>query len=356
MQASNWKNLYRVLEKNRLKAVLVSGLPNVRYISGFTGSDATLLVGPGRKILFTDSRYTSQAKDQAGSFRVVTYRNKAVEMPVLIKKYRIRRLGYEPSRMTHQLFRQLRRRLSGVKLVPLVSEIDRLRARKTAEEIKKIERACGIARKAFEQVLPLIRPGVRESDVALELEYRMRKAGSGPPAFESIVASGKRAALPHGIAGSKRLRRGEMIVLDFGASCEGYFSDQTVTLSLGRPSARLREVYGIVSEAQKRGFAAIRAGAIIKEVDAAARDYIAGKGYGKYFGHGLGHGVGLEVHEEPALNYISRGRLEEGMVVTVEPGIYIPGWGGVRIEDLVVVTRTGFRKLTRSLGHLMVIT
>jgi Xaa-Pro aminopeptidase len=355
MQPSNWKRLYRILEEKNLSHALVSSPPNVRYISGFTGTDATLLVGQGSKILFTDSRYTQQAKEQATSFRILTYRRKVEEIAEFIRRSGIKRLGYEPDRMTNQLYRSYRKHLKQIKMVPVSAGVESLRARKTGDEIKKIAKACRIAEKSFEKVLPLIRPGAREADIACELEYRMKKAGSGPVAFESIVASGTRAALPHGIASRKRLKKGEMVILDFGASYEGYFSDQTITVSLGKPSRKLKNIYNIVREAQNRGMKAIREGEEICKVDAAARDYISDKGYGKYFGHGLGHGVGLEVHEQPALNYTNRNRLEQGMVVTVEPGIYLPGWGGVRIEDMVVVTKTGCRQLTNSSAPLRII-
>jgi len=335
--------------------MLISSMPNVRYLSGFSGTDATLLIARHCKILFTDSRYTTQARDQAPAFRIITYKRKVEEIAGFIKKSRIKRLGYEPDRITQEAYRQYRRHLRGVRLIPLLDMIEKMRARKSGHEIKKIRRACRIAGQAFEGLFPQIAPGICEKEIALELEYRMRKAGSGPAAFETIVASGKRAALPHGIASKKKLRPGDMIILDFGASFDGYFSDQTITLCLGRPGRKLKEVYEVVREAQARALARIRHGAEIREVDAAARDFIAMKGYGRYFSHGLGHGVGLEVHEEPALNPQSTGCLKQGMIVTVEPGIYLPGWGGVRIEDMALVTKTGCRILTRSSGPIRAI-
>lgn len=355
MQAEKWKSLYQALDEKRLCAMLVTGMPNVRYISGFTGSEAALVVGRGLKVFLTDSRYTEQAREQARGFRIVTFRKKVEDIAAFIRKAGIKRLGFEPQRMSHDLYTDYRKRLSGLKLVTMQGEIEALRARKSREEIKSIAKAAKIAEKAFKGVLPLIRPGVMEKDIALELEYLMRKAGSGPPAFETIVASGKRAALPHGVASRKRLKKGEMVVMDFGASFEGYFSDQTITLSIGRPTARLRQVYEVVREAQKQALESIRHRVSAKSVDAVARERIAAAGMDRFFQHGLGHGVGLEVHESPSLSRMSEYLLEKDMIVTVEPGIYIPGWGGVRIEDLVVVTERGCRRLTCSSGPLRVI-
>lgn len=337
-----------------MDGILVTGLPNVRYLSGYTGSDAALFVGRTARWLFTDSRYTTQARAEAPDFRVAEYRLKVPEIGQALRT-RVKRLGFEPGRMTHYLFREFRRHLRGVKLAPLPSVFERIRGCKSAAEIRKIRRAGEIARAALREALPLLRPGARERDLALELEHLMKHRGADQVNFATIVASGRRGALPHGVASAKKLKAGELVTIDFGCSYLGYNSDQTLTFCLGRPTARQRKVYETVREAQALAIAAIRPGARLKEVDAMARDYIREQGFGRYFGHGLGHGVGLEVHEEPVLGPRSQGKLEPGMVVTVEPGIYIPGWGGVRIEDMVEVTETGARVLTRSSGPLRVL-
>jgi len=355
MDAIQAKAIRQLLQERRLDGILVTGLPNVRYLSGYTGSDATLWVSRRACWLFTDSRYTTQARAEAPDFRVLDYRLKVPEISRALLGRRVKRLGFEPGRMSHALFREYRQRLRGVRLVSLPSAFERVRASKTPAEIRKIRHAGDIARRALLEVMPLLKPGARERDLALELEHLMKRRGADQVPFSTIVASGQRGALPHGVASGKKLKAGELVTLDFGCSYLGYNSDQTLTLCLGRPSERQARIYEVVREAQARAIAAIRPGARLKEVDRIARDYIREQGFGRYFGHGLGHGVGLEVHEEPVLGPRSKGRLEAGMVVTVEPGVYIPGWGGVRIEDMVAVTATGARMLTRSSGPLRVL-
>ncbi|MEZ4484933.1 MAG: M24 family metallopeptidase [Syntrophotaleaceae bacterium] len=213
--------------------------------------------------------------------------------------------------------------------------------------MKMLDQAARISAEAFEEVLPLIRPGVRERDIALELEFAMRRHGAEEKSFDTIVASGLRGALPHGVASDKKIANGELVTIDFGARWAGYHSDETVTVAVGPVSARQREIFDVVLEAHDRAMNALRPGAALRDLDSIARDFIAGRGYGDYFGHSLGHGVGLEVHEHPAVSSLSEVVAEEGMVVTIEPGIYIPDLGGVRIEDMVCVTADGYRRITR---------
>ena len=355
MDRAQSQKVLALLKRRRLDGLLVTGLPNVRYLSGYTGSDATLWLEARAKVLFTDSRYVTQAKIEAPDFRVIEYRRKVEEICDHLARRKIQRLGFESARLTHALYRDFRRRLKKIALVPLLSELEKFRAQKTAAEVKKIQRAGAIARKAFEQVRPLLKPGVREREVALELEHLMKHLGADQVAFATIVASGRRGALPHGVASAKKLKAGELVTLDFGCAWQGCNSDQTITVCLGEPTAKQKRIYEIVREAQKRAIAAVRPGAGLRVVDAQARDYIRAQGFGQYFGHGLGHGVGLEIHEEPALGPRGQGRLEAGMVITVEPGIYLPGWGGVRIEDMVLVTETGRRALTHSSGPLRIL-
>jgi len=354
MDPTQAQAIRKLLQKLNLDGILVSGLPNVRYLSGYTGSDATLWLSARSRLLFTDSRYTTQARTESPDFKIIEYRRKAEEIAQTLTKLGVRRAGFESGRLTYAFYREYRKHLRGVKLTPLRQELERLRAKKTAAEIRKIQRAGAIARQALERVMPMLRPGVREREVALELEHLMKRLGAEQVPFPTIVASGRRGAFPHGVASPKKLKAKELVTLDFGCSFQGYNSDQTLTFCLGEPSAKQRRIYEIVRQAQAWAISGIRPGASLRAVDALARDSIREQGFGPCFGHGLGHGVGLEVHEEPYLSAAGKGRLEAGMVVTVEPGVYIPGWGGVRIEDMVAVTATGARRLTRSGGPLRI--
>lgn len=227
---------------------------------------------------------------------------------------------------------------------------------KDETELGLMRRAAEIADQAFAEVLPLVKPGVAERDLAAELEYRMKRLGAEGPAFETIVASGFRSSLPHGRASEKRIEHGDFVTFDFGAIYRGYCSDMTRTVVVGEPTEKQREIYGIVLEAQRRGVAACRAGITGKELDAVCRSYIAEKGYGEAFGHGTGHGVGRFIHEGPKVSLRGENdRLEAGMVVTIEPGIYLPGWGGVRIEDMVLVTETGCEPFTKTPKDLLIL-
>ncbi len=347
--------LRKLIKQRRADGILVTGMPNVRYFSGFSGTDATLFVGLRRSWLFTDSRYVTQAGAQSPGFRVIKYTKKVEQISAHLKQAGVSRLLFEDSRMPVDVFGQYKKELKRVKLLALKKELDSLRMVKLGYELSDMRKAVKIAGRAFEKALLDVGPGMTELAFASSLEYEMRSAGSGPIPFESIVASGKRGSLPHGTASGKVLRKGELVTVDFGSVYNGYNSDQTITFCLGKPTVRQSEVYEVVREAQARAIAAIRPGMKYRDVDAVARKHISDAGYGKYFGHGLGHGVGLEVHEQPSLGPRSQGRLEEGTVVTVEPGIYIPGWGGVRIEDMIVVGKSGSRILTSSSGPLRVV-
>jgi Xaa-Pro aminopeptidase len=248
--------------------------------------------------------------------------------------------------MPYESYQKLKGRLPRASLIPLSREIADLRSRKNLEELEKIRRAIHVASESFLDASPRFRPGVKERVAAEFLECRMRRRGGDKTAFDTIVASGPRAALPHGAASEKRMGQKETVVVDFGVRVQGYHSDETKTLILGKPDAAQRRIYETVRRAQEKAMMAIRPGVSVRRIDAAAREVIARAGYGKFFGHGTGHGVGLAVHEEPLISPKGRGVVEEGMVFTVEPGIYIPGWGGVRLEDMVLVTPHGSEVLT----------
>ncbi len=335
--------------------LLVLDLATIRYLAGFTGSDGALVLSADDAWFLTDSRYTTQANLEVVGARVVEYRKKLDGITELLKGNAARRLGFEAEHTTVAMHGALVAALPGVELVAVGDELVALRAVKDAGEIDLLGTCAGIASAALLSILERIRPGVTEREIALELEFAMKRGGADEKSFDFIVASGLRGALPHGKASDKPLGSGELVTLDFGAVYRGYCSDETVTVALGQPDARQREIYMTVRDAHDRAVEMVRPGVSLKELDDAARGYIEAQGYGSFFGHGLGHGVGLEVHEKPVVSYRSDGIVEEGMVFTIEPGIYIPDWGGVRIEDTVVVTADGCRLLTTVPKELMVI-
>ncbi|HEY5974938.1 MAG TPA: Xaa-Pro peptidase family protein [Geobacteraceae bacterium] len=343
------------LTRHGLDALLFHGLANIRYLAGFTGSDGALLVGHEGCWFLTDSRYTVQATAEAPHCQVREYRGKVEGVAALVGEQGWRRVGFDAEQTTVALCNQLSEALSGVELVPVGSELDHLRLVKDAAELELLDCCATIASDAFLTILPQIKAGAVERDLALELELAMRRAGAEEKSFDFIVASGVRGALPHGKASDKRLAAGELVTFDFGACYQGYHSDETVTVAIGPVDSRQREVYGIVKESHDRALAAVRPGVTARELDDIARGFIDEHGFGQYFGHGLGHGVGLEVHEKPVVSFRGDQVLGEGMVFTIEPGIYIPDWGGVRIEDTVVVTATGYRLLTKVCKELLTV-
>jgi len=350
------------LEKLRLKmsqvpvdAFLVSNMQNWRFVSGFTGDAGTLLITRDEAIIFTDSRYTEQAEQEAPDYTVI---KTVVEKNVLketIDKIRISRIAFEKDYVTYSRWEKLKETLSGQELIGVSGWVEELRAVKSEEEAGYIARAQGIADEAFSRLLPLVKAGASEMDLALELEFTIRKLGSEGIAFPFIVVSGARSSLPHGVPTSKKLEPGDFVTFDFGARCNGYCSDMTRTVVVGHASDKHREIYDLVLRAQLAALEVIKPGVMAREVDLAGRRVIEEAGYGEYFGHGIGHGVGLNVHERPSVGKTSEDVLQPGMIITVEPGIYIPGFGGVRIEDLVLVTEDGKNNLTASEKQLIVV-
>jgi Xaa-Pro aminopeptidase len=331
--------------------LLVTRPENIRYLCGYTGSNGALLITRRAAWLYTDFRYAEQVKTEVRDCRPVVLK-RWLYMDLPLEHVRgVRRLGVEAGHMTLQIAGVLRKRLKGTRLVPVRREqVLELRRRKEPAEVRAIARAQRVTERAFAEVLKLVRPGVTERELAAEITCRFNRVGDN--AFPPIVASGPNGAKPHAEPTGRKLRKGDAITFDIGCRVDGYCSDMTRTVFLGRPNPDLEQVYRIVHEAQRRGLRAVRPGAECSAVDRVARDYIADQGYGPQFGHGLGHGVGLAVHELPGLAGPIVGTLEPGDVVTVEPGIYLPGLGGVRIEDMVLVTKTGSRNLTRAPKHL----
>lgn len=345
--------LYEKISAEDIDAILITKVANVTYFSGFRGDSSVLLIGKNFLRFITDGRYTEQAQRQIKNFQVIEQTDGIFKkIADEIKAAGVKKIGIEAVVMTVAQREYLARELDGVEFKSL--ELDTLRQVKDSAEIEKIRKACEIADSAFTKVLEVIKPNVREIEIAAELEYFMRKFGSERAAFETIVASGFRGSLPHGMASEKKVSAGELITMDFGATFGGYCSDITRTVAVGKISAEQRRMYDAVYEAQAYGLEIITAGKSAKEIDAAVRERLANSGYEKYFVHGLGHGVGLEIHEEPRLSRLSNcEHLLPNMIVTDEPGVYIENFGGVRIEDTVLVTNGRAEALTRSPKNLI---
>jgi Xaa-Pro aminopeptidase len=343
------------MQAESVEGFLVTSMTNWRYVSGFTGDAGCLLVTLGDAFLLTDSRYIEQAQDQCPEFSVRMISNEEDVLKGLLQFEGVKRLAFEKRHTTYEEWEKLRERCSDVELTGVAGWVEEQRMVKTADEISLIAKAQEIADDAFALLFQSIRRGAKEIDLALELEFTMRKMGAESVSFPIIAVSGERSSLPHGTPTSRTLRDGDFVTFDFGATYQGYHSDETRTFVIGNLDKKHEEVYGIVLEAQEAALATVKPGALAKDVDLAGRKVIEDAGYGQYFGHSIGHGVGLSVHEGPSVSRKSETVLAPGMVITVEPGIYIPGFGGVRIEELVVVTDDGMRVLTTSPKDLTVI-
>ena len=335
-------------------AFLVTSLPNIRYLTGFTGSNAALLLESDRAVLGTDARYRLQAAQQAGDVEVFLDRQ---TVPTLIASWHRRGGGVLAIEAEHLSVSDLRAVESEVLAEPIETRgvVEECRMRKEAEEIRHLEEACAITDAALQALLPSLRPGISERDIAQRLETLMLQMGADGIAFPTIVAAGPHAAMPHHAPTSRPVEPGDLLLIDFGAERMGYHADETRTFCIGPPADWQAEVHAVVAAAQAAGASAARAGAESREVDRAARQVISDAGFGDHFGHGLGHGVGLEIHEAPYLGPRATGRLPAGSPVTIEPGVYLPGRGGVRIEDTILVGEGPSRSLTSSPRDLVVL-
>ena len=340
----------RCAAEGKIDALLVSRPVDVRYLSGFTGDDSMLLVGGSWASLITDGRFAEQATAECGGIDVhVRLGSLDAAVSQQVRRYKVRRLAIQDDHTTVRGRRSLAEKLPSKRIRGVCGVVPALRMTKDAEEVRRIVAAVRVAERAFRE---LIAGGARalvgktERQVAATLDYRMRLAGADSPSFETIVAAGPHASLPHYRPGSAVIRRGQEVLIDWGAKVRGYCSDLTRVVMVGRIPPKVAEIYGVVLRAQQAAMTAVRLGAACKTPDAAARKVIADAGYGEAFVHGLGHGVGLEIHEGPSLSRTQTRRLRSGMVVTVEPGVYLPGVGGVRIEDDVLVTAEGPRRLS----------
>ena len=347
------KKLQQHLATHAIDALLVTKRENIRYLSGFTGSSGVLVISEQQAYFITDFRYTEQANEQVHGYEIVELKTSLIQsVSDVVEKDGIKRLGVEQDAMTLGQYRAYEKEVQTT-LVETSGIVEKLRLIKDEAEIKIMKEAAAIADAAFTHIQTFIRPGRTEREVANELEMFMRSKGADSSSFDMIVASGLRSALPHGVASDKVIASGELVTLDFGAYYQGYCSDITRTLAVGPISDELRRIYDTVLEAQLAGVAGTKAGITGIEADALTRDVIKQAGYGEYFGHSTGHGLGMEVHEAPGLSFRSETILEPGMVVTIEPGIYIAGVGGCRIEDDVVITEDGCVRLTQSPKELI---
>jgi len=349
--------LRQKLQSDNLDGMILTHLDHVRYLTGFTGTAGLLVISPSGADFFTDFRYTDQARKQVKGARVSIVKRNLVadlkEFPKLNAKNRT--YAFSSEHLTVAQKEKLQKVLPDSLLVPADSILADLGWVKDKDEIASITKAVEISDLAFERILSMIAPGVRERELAAELEYQMAMLGSEKRSFETIVASGYRSALPHGVASSKKVKKGEFITFDFGATVNGYVSDITRTVVVGKPTQRQKKIYGIVLKAQKAGIKKVKAGVMAKDVDEASRKVIEKAGFGKNFGHGTGHGIGFYVHLGPRVAPESEDKLMVNNVITIEPGIYISGWGGVRIEDDVVVTRIGGKVLNKAKKNLLVL-
>jgi Xaa-Pro aminopeptidase len=352
--------LQRIVKDKGLDALLVTHLPHIQYLIGYTGSNGVLLVpAQGKPHFFTDFRYKSQVKTEVVGAKIsIVERDRNIPDTLVDKQLfsDYDSLGFEKSHISFTMYDFLRTKFRHVKLVPEVEMVEKLTMIKSEDEISVMKKAAEIGDKVYDKVIPIIKPGITEREVAAEIAYQTRLLGGEREAFTIIVASGERSALPHGTASDKKIRKGELVTLDFGCVFKGFNSDMTRTVAVGKISTELQKIYEIVRAAQQRAVEKLQAGMNGRELDSIARDYITLHGYGSKFGHSTGHGLGIEVHELPTISQRGeRFKLEQNMVVTIEPGIYLDGMGGARIEDDVVVRREGCEVLTTSPKELRVL-
>ena len=348
------EKLREKMKEKDIKNFLVTKRENLRYLTSFTGTAGKLLLTEDENLFITDFRYLDQADEQTEGCKIEEISSNFMSgFSDLLNRKGIKNLTFEAEDINYKTYQDFEEKLDLDDLKSVEGVVEELRLIKEDEEIEKIIKAVEIADKGFEFLLDFIEPGRTEKEIALELEFFMKREGGEANAFDFIVASGKRGALPHGVASSKVVENGELITIDFGTVYQGYHSDITRTIALGEVSDKQKEIYNIVLEAQKKVIEEIKAGMTGVEADKIARDFIAQAGYEDNFGHGLGHGLGLEIHESPRLSKTSDSTLEKGMVVTDEPGIYISGFGGVRIEDDLVITENGCRVLNSAPKELI---
>jgi Xaa-Pro aminopeptidase len=343
------------MKKNNLSGFLVTSPYNLRYLTNFTGTTGLAVITPEKAIFITDFRYTEQAAAQAQGFEIIKNEGPIFdEVVALAEKEQLENLAFEETYISFAEY-SLLEEITPCDLIPVAGMIEELREIKDEEEIAIIEKACSIADAAFKNILTLIKPGMTEIEIANQMDFYMRSLGASGVSFDTIVASGVRSAMPHGVASEKTIEKGDFVTLDFGCYYQGYVSDMTRTFAIGEPDSRLKEIYQIVLEAQLKVIDAAKPGMTGIQLDKIARDHISSYGYGAAFGHSTGHGIGLEIHEGPNVSFRADKQFVPGNVITDEPGIYLPGLGGVRIEDDLLITAEGNRVLTHSPKELIIL-
>lgn len=357
MVSSRIEKLKNALKEKNLFSAVIFKPENIFYLCNYTG-EGFLLVTETKMYIFTDFRYVEQAKKESPHCEILEYKPGVSSFSLLaqvLKENNILNTGIEENVVTLKTYEELKQNLEGIEIGRIGGLVEKIRMIKEEEEIENIKTAQRIADMAFIHILDYIKPGVSEKEISLELEFFIKKNGAQGLSFPTIVATGERASLPHGEPTERKLKYGDFITLDFGAKYNHYCSDMTRTVFLGKPGEEQVKIYRIVREAQEKALEYIKAGILGKDADRVARDIIEKNGFAHNFGHGLGHGVGIEIHEEPRLSKLGEEELKPGMVVTVEPGIYIENFGGVRIEDLVVITEQGIKNLTKSSKDLIIL-
>lgn len=344
--AYRYKALSCLLQNIKTDAILLTDLNSIRYFTGFTGSSGILLFEKDQATFLTDGRYETQSRSQVKGAEIIIFKRMIESLESIIVGRKFTSVAFESNHMVFSLWNDLQGKLANVDFIPLKDETRKLRYVKDSDEISTMKKGAVLAREAFLVIKDRICPGVREKDIALEIEVEARKRGAEKIAFDVIVASGKNSALPHAFPGNKEIEEGDLVILDFGVVLDGYHTDETCTFRVGKVGEKAETIYAIVKEAHDRVISSVKPGMKTSDLDKIARDYISKKGFGQYFGHGTGHGVGLEIHELPVISGFSSEVLQKGMVFTVEPGIYLPELGGVRIEDMVLVTDDGCEIIT----------
>lgn len=349
--------LFSEFDKLSVDAIVVTSYENIRYLSGFTSGDAMLFIHPEKQVLITDSRYTEQAEKQSGGYAIITtsqFLSMMGHVKAACEELGVKRIGFESEQTSVSWLKKAQEGVPGVEFIPLTDELSNLRAVKDQGEIDRIAAAQKIADAAFTRILDFIKPGITEIDISSELCYYMAQCGC-KESFDTICASGPNSSMPHAQPTARKIQNGDFVTMDFGCKYDGYCSDMTRTICVGAPDDEMKRIYSIVLEAQLRSLEAIRPGVVCSEVDAAGRGYITEQGFGACFGHGLGHSFGLYIHEEPRFSPTCSAILREGMCLSVEPGIYLSGRFGVRIEDIILAKGNGYHNFTGSPKELIIL-
>jgi Xaa-Pro aminopeptidase len=351
--------LLAIMAEQGLDSLFLNNVQNIRYISGYTGEDSYILISPKGRWFITDYRYSEQAEEECQDFEVICRNRQTTSLGQcvnnLLKDNGIKQMGFERNHINYGMIEDIKADLESIQTLPTANIVEDMRYVKDAKEIALTKKAAAIADKAFDKLMDIIKVGMTEAEAALELEYYMKKYGAEGLAFDTILLAGARTSMPHGIPSDKVIEHGDFVTIDFGALYKGYRSDMTRTFIMGEASEEQVRLYNSVLESQKIGVAAVKAGITGKEPDDRVKDILVRDNYYEHAGKGLGHGVGLNLHEPPFLSQICKDELQENCVITIEPGVYIPGFGGVRVEDTVVVTENGCEIITHTPKELLII-